>query len=287
MDAQAATLTSFLSDVPPWAIGIGGALCLCLVGAGLVLLRPKIRHSRTINTFAELKRQADEFDDAKACREVFLMLHDGRGVTRDAKEADHYRLRAIRRYKALARGKDPHACMRVAELIDHGRIGAPSDDADAYYHQALTLYEPPARRGDPHALLVLGHLYRYGLGCKQNFDTAIGFWEQAAAAKSVAAMKRLAELYGAGGPKADGVKALKWWRAVALTGDAEAQEKVGDSYRDNLGEPTHREEAYRWYAYAARRGRHGVKAKLEDLEKGWTSAQIMDVQNRLKTWTPA
>ena len=88
MGAQAAGFTSFLADIPPWAIGIGALLCLCLLGAGLVLLRPKIRYSRTINTFAELKRQADEYDDAKACREVFLMLHDGKGVARDAKEAN-------------------------------------------------------------------------------------------------------------------------------------------------------------------------------------------------------
>ena len=287
MDARTANFNSFLSHVPLWAIGIGALLALCLVGALVVLMRPKVRYSRPINSFAELKRQADEFDDAKACRELFLMYHEGRGAPRDAKSAEHYRQRALRLYKAQARLDDPHACIRVAELTDHGHAGSPSDTADVYYHQALTLYEPAARRGDPHALLVLGHLYRYGYGCKQTFDTAIGFWEQAAAARSVPAMKRLAELYDAGGPKADATKALKWWRAAALTDDAEAQEKVGDSYRYNLGEPSHREEAYRWYAYAARCGRHGVKAKLEQIEKDWTPAQLRDVQNRLKTWMPA
>ena len=287
MDARAATFNSFLSNIPLWAIGIGAALCLCLVGALVVLLRPKTRYSRPINSLAELKRAADEHDDAKACRDLFLIYHEGRGAPRDAKSAEHYRQRAFRLYKAKARLDDPHACVRVAELTDHGRVGSPSDEADPWYHQALTLYEPQARRGDSHALLVLGHLYRYGYGCKQNFDTAAGYWEQAAAAKSVAAMKRLAELYDAGGPKADAIKALKWWRAAALTDDAEAQEKVGDSYSHNLGEPSHREEAYRWYAYAARRGRHGVKAKLEQIERDWTPAQLMDVQNRLTTWTPA
>ena len=292
MDARAATATFSLGSVfstglPVWAMAIGAGLCLCLVGALIVLARPKTRHSRPIDTFAELKRKADEHDDAKACRDVFLMLHEGRGVARDPKAADHYRLRAIRLYKAEARNDDPHACVRVAELTDHGRRGPPSDEADPYYHKALTLYEPLARRGDPHALFVLGHLYCHGYGCKQNFDTAIGYWEMAAAARSVLAMKRLGELFGTGGAKADAVKSMAWWRAAALTGDAEAQEKVGDGYRDNLGEPSHREEAYRWYAHAARRGRHGVKAKLEQIEKDWTPAQLMEVQNRLKTWTPA
>ena len=27
--------------------------------------------------------------------------------------------------------------------------------------------------------------------------------------------------------------------------------------------------------------------KLEQIEKDWTPAQLMDVQNRLTTWTPA
>ena len=292
MDARAATSTVsigtlFSTGVPLWAVGIGAGLVVCLIGALIILTRPKTRHSRPINAFAELKRKADEFDDAKACRDVFLMLYEGRGVARDAKAAEHYRLRAIRLYKVAARRDDPHACVRVAELIDHGRTGHPSDEADPYYHKALTLYEPLARRGDPHALFVLGHLYGYGRGCKQNFDTAANYWEMAATARSVLAMKRLGELYGPGGAKADPVKSMAWWRAAALTGDAEAQEKVGDGYRDNLGEPSHREEAYRWYAHAARRGRHGVKVKLEQIEKDWTPAQLMEVQNRLKAWTPA
>lgn len=286
MGAQATTFSLF-STLPPWAWGMGGLLLLCAIGAIVILMRPKTRYSRPANTLAELRRKADYFDDAKACRELFLMYHAGRSAPRDPKMAEHYRHRAIRLYKSQARQKDAHACIRVAELIDHGRIGSPSDEADPYYHKALTLYEPQARRGDTNALFVLGHLYAYGYGCKQNTDTAIGFLERAAAARSVAAMKRLGELHDAGGAKADPVKALRWWHAAALADDAEAQEKVGDSYRDNLGEPTHREEAYRWYAFAARRGRHGVKAKLEALEQGWTPAQIMDVQNRLKTWTPA
>ena len=286
MDVRAAISNLSATGIPLWAIGIGGGLFICLVGALVVLMRPpRARYSKAINSFADLKRAADEKNDAKACREVFLMLHEGRGAPRDHDAGEHYRHKAIRLYKTLARGNDPHACMRVAELTDHGRGARPSDEADIYYRKALTLYEPRAGRGDLDALFVLGHLYCNGLGCKQNYDTAAGYWETAAARKSVLAMKRLGALYS--GPKADAVKALKWWRAAALLDDAEAQEQMGDGYFRNLGEPSHREEAYRWYAYAARRGRHGVKVKLEQIEKDWTPAQLMDVQNRLKTWTPA
>ena len=286
MDLHAVPSTVFPDGVPLWAIGIGAGLLICVAGLlAFWLMQPKTRYSRPINRYAELKRQADNFDDAKACRDLFLLLA-GRGAGH-GDEAEHYRHRAIRLYKADAKRGDAHAAMRVAELTDHGRTLPPSDAADVYYHQALTLYEPAARRGDPDALLVLGHQYAYGLGCKQNFDTAIGYWEQAAAKRFLPAIKRLAEFHAAGGPKADAVKSLKWWRAAALMGDAEAQERVGDGYRDNFGQLSHREEAYFWYAHAARRGRHGVKAKLEDIEKGWTPAQITDVQNRLKTWSPA
>jgi TPR repeat protein len=81
--------------------------------------------------------------------------------------------------------------------------------------------------------------------------------------------------------------AAKLTRQAALTGDPEALERVGDNYLDCMGEPVSREQAYFWYAFAAKKGRRGAMRKLEKIEQDWTPKQLREVQDRLREWAPA
>ena len=76
-------------------------------------------------------------------------------------------------------------------------------------------------------------------------------------------------------------------RQAALGGDNEAIERVGDNYLTNMGEPRSREQAYFWYALAARKGRRDAMRKLERLELTWTPKQLRELQAQMQDWAPA
>ncbi len=279
--------------VPMWAIMLfvvlGGALVFVIIGMIDEISGHRLKYSRPLNVYQRARRKA-RTGDPKACMQCVEMLEKGTGGAHyNANLAFHYLQRAASIYAQRARNGDGHAALKLADLCNHGyRYPKLSKLADKAYRAALTLNEENARRGDVNGMAFAGYQYRYGLGCISDYERASQYLESAANLGHAPSMKSLAELYLMGfKAKPDPMTAARLTRQAALTGDAEALEKVGDNYLDCMGEPVSREQAYFWYAFAAKKGRRAAMRKLEKIEQGWTPKQLRDVQDRLRDWAPA
>jgi len=247
-------------------------------------------HSRPLNAFQRARRKARR-GDPKACVKCAEYLETGSGgAPQDPVAAKQYLHIAADIYGRMARDGDGWAALKVAEILNH-KVAPPEicEKADHAYRRALRINLRNAERGDLNGLAMAGYQLRYGLGTIADHDRAAEFLEAAAARGHAPSMKSLGELYLAGlhGKKPDPVKAAELFRKAALSGDAEAHERVADGYLNSIGEPASRELAYMWYAWAARKGRKEALRKLAQIEKGWTPKQLREVQARLQTWAPS
>lgn len=247
-------------------------------------------HSRPLTAFQRARRKA-RYGDPKACVKCAEYLETGSGgAPNDPVAAKHYLQIAADLYGRMARDDDGWAALKVAEILNH-HCPPPEicEKADHAYRRALKINLRNADAGDINGLAMAGYQLRYGLGTIADPDRAADYLEAAAARGHTPSMKSLGELYLAGlrDKKPDPIKAAELFRKAALTGDAEAHERVADGYLNSIGEPASREMAYMWYAWAARKGRKDALRKLAAIEKDWTPRQLRDVQARLQTWAPS
>ena len=101
----------------------------------------------------------------------------------------------------------------------------------------------------------LGVCYGNGAGVEQNDVEAVR-WYRAAAAQGVAdAQSNLGVCYRNGtGVKQDNVEAVRWYRAAAEQGNAGAQFNLGTGYVDGTGVEQNDVEAVRWFRLLPNKG---------------------------------
>jgi hypothetical protein len=137
--------------------------------------------------------------------------------------------------------------------------------------QALAVYATLAATGDPTVLYEYARLLESGPGATQaDRDRAMGYYRQAAADGLVDAQLRLANLLylGEGVPRDLGEAAKYYDQVRALiepradAGDAQAQEWLGDLYREGRGVAQNGDFAVYWYTQAAQAGRVSSYVKL-------------------------
>ena len=274
-------------------IGLFAALCLALVVTVVLMIKDltgdKLKYSKPLNAYQRAKRKA-RTGDPKACLQAADYLEKGLGGAHHNLDKSYRYLRqAAGIYYHRASQGDGHAALKLAEIYNrHGGYPHLTHMADRAYRSALMLNEANAARGDVNGLAFSGYQYRYGLGCVSDYDKAAAYLQKAADMGHAPSMRSLAELYLLGfKSKPDPISAAKLVKQAALTGEAEAIERVGDNYLDAMGEPASRETAYYWYCLAAQKGRRDAMRKLEKLEKAWTPKQLRDVQERMGAWVPA
>ncbi len=253
------------------------------------LMGHNLAWSHPLTPFQYARRQARR-GDAKACVKCADMLEKGTGgASHNPHAAQTFLTHALDIYNASARRGDGYAWLKMAEIYSRGLH--PHDMpaiADRCYHKAFRLNLAAAKTGDTNGLAFTGYQLRFGLGCITDLGAAMDYLEAAAERNHAPSLKSLAELYMVGvRGKPDPVKAASLFRRAAALGDAEALERVGDNMLSATGERVSREEAYGWYAEAARKGRADAKRKLERIEDGWTPKQVREVQERLRSWSPA
>ena len=116
------------------------------------------------------------------------------------------------------------------------------------YEDAVTWFTKAAEQHDADAERWLGHCYRFGNGVEQNFDTALEWYEKAAAKGHAGAQ------YGIGivnYKKERYEEAVTWFTKAAAQGDTDAEVHLGDCYRKGRGVTRDIPKAIEWYTKAA------------------------------------
>lgn len=270
-----------------------GMLCVALVVVIILMIRDLtedgLKYSKPLNLYRRTRRRARK-GDAKACIALADMLEKGTGgAPHNYNLASYYLHEAASILATQARHGDGYAALKMAEICNHGfTFPHMSKMGDKAYRAALAINEANARDGDVNGMAYAGYQYRYGLGCISDFDRAAEYLAPAAERGHPWAAKCLAELHLNGlKPRPDPVTAARLVRQAALHGDSEAIERVGDNYLTNTGELRSREQAYFWYAMAARKGRRDAMRKLEKLEQSWTPKQLRELQAQMQDWVHA
>lgn len=131
------------------------------------------------------------------------------------------------------------------------------------YGQAYDIWLPLARGGDPAAQRNIGHLYRFGLGLPQDFETAVAWYRRAADAGLARAQANLAMMYLRGqGVEQDPVTAAYWMSGAAVQGHAIAQYNLALLHLRGEGVPRNEIIATGWLYRAAQAGHEGALEAL-------------------------
>ncbi|EGF92772.1 sel1 repeat family protein [Asticcacaulis biprosthecium C19] len=279
------------SSLDPIYLFIGLVLILCAVLWFMVrdLIGHRLDWSRPLTPF-QYKRRLARRGDARACVACADMLEKGTGgAPRHPELALSFLDQALYIYERDAKKGDGYAWLKIGEILSRGHhVHNMPNSADRAYHNAYLCNLEAAKAGDINGLAFAGYQLRFGLGCVTDLHKAMDFLEAAANRGHAPSIKSLAELHLVGvRGKPDPVSAARLFRQAAAVGDAEALERVGDNFLSATGELASREQAYFWYASAARKGRSAAQRKMERLEETWTPKQLRDVQDRLQTWAPA
>lgn len=168
------------------------------------------------------------------------------------------------------------ACLLLGALISSGcarqeeentveNLAANAQAGDVNARAAL---EEAAVQGDAGARFVLGMLYAYGTGVRQDYAQARLWFEEAAALGHAEAQHKLGEMYARGwGVRQDMTKALVWYEKAAERGASAAQFELGVMYEYGRNVPQDKARAREWYDKACVGGfQPGCKAR-EKLDK--------------------
>ena len=120
-----------------------------------------------------------------------------------------------------------------------------------------------AYEDDPAAQRNLGHLYRMGLGVKQDFAKAADWYRKAAELGLARAQANLANMYLRGqGVEKDAAAAARWFNEAAQQGHTISQYNLGLIYEHGLGTDADDVEAVKWYYLASKGGHAKALSKL-------------------------
>ena len=164
----------------------------------------------------------------------------GEGVPQDDDRACQWYAKAAATFKKAAEQGDAAAQYRLGDMYKEAK-GVPRDNdracqwyakAAAQGHEAgLSVLKQLAKQGYVAAQYCLGDMYNYGEGVPRNGDIACQWYAKAAAQGHYAGLSILKQL--------------------AAQGEAAAQYRLGDMYKEGKGVPRDGDIACQWYAKAA------------------------------------
>ena len=131
------------------------------------------------------------------------------------------------------------------------------------YATARGWYEKAAAQGNSSAQQNLGLLYYMGNGVPQHYTVARQWWEKAAAQGNANAQTTLGLLYANGqGVLQDYAKAQQWWKQAAAQGNEWAQNNLGLLYSNGQSMPQDYGNARQWFEQAVAQGNAEAQNKL-------------------------
>ena len=173
-------------------------------------------------------------------------------------------LDAIQRQMAQAARRAPASPADMISAVDLQQLydsGRRGVPQD--YATARGWYEKAAAQGHAWAQNQLGQLYADGRGVPQDYMKARQWWEQAAAQGVTQAQYNLGQLYANGRGVPQGyAMARGWYEKAAAQGNAWAQAQLGQLYANGWGVPRDYATARGWYEKAATQGNAWAQAQL-------------------------
>ena len=132
------------------------------------------------------------------------------------------------------------------------KVASAQPDALDLRPEMLEWYQKGARHGNTECESIVGTLYFHGVGgVEKNFDTALRYFEKAAAKGHAAAQNGVGRCHYEKGRYEE---AFKWHTKSAAQGYANAEINLGILYEDGLGVTKDISKAIEWYTKAAEKG---------------------------------
>lgn len=133
----------------------------------------------------------------------------------------------------------------------------------AFYLQAIPVLEEAAAQGNAPAQYNLGVACLEGLGVRQDYRKAAGWFQKAAAQGDTRAQFRLGRMCLQGrGITRDDVRAIQWFTKAAEAGHPRAQSHLGAMHIRGIGVKKDEQIALRWLQTAAQQGEAEAQVDL-------------------------
>ena len=123
------------------------------------------------------------------------------------------------------------------------------------FNSALEWYEKAAAQGNAKARTALGLLYYYGVGVEENTEKASEWFEKAAAQDEPNAQRYLGIIAY---KEKDYSQAKQWWEQAAAKGYAPAMANIGGLYEEGKGVTQNFTEAKHWYEKGVKQDRYAA-----------------------------
>lgn len=166
----------------------------------------------------------------------------------------------------------------------------PAEAADEFGELSLSALTMLAGQGDAEALLALGDRYYYGKGgAGRDRSQAFKYYLKAAEQDCPVSQFNLGHMYRSGiGTKQNMQKALEWFERAADLGDPEAQFMAAEMHGTGSGVPHNNVRAYMWYkiAYTTMEPRfRGIaKAELDTLKTQMPKEETAQAEALVLEW---
>ena len=200
--------------------------------------------------------RASDAQYAAATLRVAHLISEGKGTKQDYANALSWYLKADQQ-------GDIQAALYIADAYQNGLGTRP--DASLAWQWA----NKGARANDPGALDKVGYLLINGIGVERNLRLGFQYYERAALLGYPQAMYNIATCYLGDDENCDiprnFAKALKWARAGAEKGDADAMRLVGELYERGAGVPRDHQQALVWYRKAVAEGDDQAATRIAEL----------------------
>ncbi|MCB1386932.1 MAG: SEL1-like repeat protein [Nitratireductor sp.] len=155
--------------------------------------------------------------------------------------------------------------------------------------KAAEWYLAASKAGHAPAQYRLGNFYENGHGVEASIEEAAKWYATAAAAGNALAMHNLAVLNVSGklGSDPDMETAIGWFEKAANLGVKNSQVNLGILYTRGMGVEADLEQAYKWFAIAAKGGDNDAASKRDTVAKNMRPDQLERARGEAELWQPA
>jgi localization factor PodJL len=174
-------------------------------------------------------------------------------------------------------------------LFEIARRYTDGDGVERSLEKAVAWYEKSAETGFAPAQYRLGNFYEKGHGVSADPAKAAQWYEKAAAKGNALAMHNLAVLNVTGqiGKDVDMPTAIGWFEKAADLGVKDSQVNLGILYTKGMGVTENLEEAYKWFAVAAKGGDADAGKKRDTVAQVMRPEQLEKARGAAELWKPA
>jgi uncharacterized protein len=153
------------------------------------------------------------------------------------------------------------------------------------YATAFKTASPLAEKGNPEAQVLVGRMFLTGRGVSKDPDTAVKWFKAAAGQGYADAEFMLGSMYLL--PHSDVAEGLKWVRLAADQGNQDAQLLLGKTYLDGVPElPRDPIQADMWMRLAAEHNLPFYQNELAAAEQQMNADQIAKGKELAAAWKP-